>query len=204
MESSDEVWSARLGRERRARQEAESLLESKASELWLANQSLASARDELEEKVLQRTEALKEAVARAEEASRSKSEFLANMSHELRTPMNGIIGLTELTLDRKQIDELDEQSLSTVLRTSRILVRLLDDLLNLSRAETGMVELEIVPVASVATLIIATHIRRAGSSEVVTASAEQMPSTCSVIGLLSTSGSISISLRFCAITRSPP
>ena len=124
MATSDDVWISRLGRERRARQEAESLLESKASELWLANQSLASARDELEEKVLQRTEALRTAVGQAEEASRSKSEFLANMSHELRTPMNGVLGMVSL-LRETLLDPEQGECVGVIEESAKLLMRIM-------------------------------------------------------------------------------
>ena len=144
MAPSDEVWSTRLGRERRARQEAESLLESKASELWLANQSLASARDELEEKVLQRTEALKEAVARAEEASRSKSDFLANMSHELRTPMNGVLGMATL-LRETLLDSEQGECVGVIEDSARLLMQIINDILDLSKIESGQMDLVVTP-----------------------------------------------------------
>lgn len=94
---------------------------------------------------LQRDE-LEKARREAVLASQAKSRFLANVSHELRTPMNGVIGLAELTLTRKRLDETDAASLSTVLRSSQVMVRLLNDLLDLSRAESGVVTLEYIPL----------------------------------------------------------
>ncbi len=144
MSTSDDVWISRLGRERRARQEAEGLLESKASELWLANQSLASARDELEEKVLQRTEALRTAVGQAEEASRSKSEFLANMSHELRTPMNGVLGMVSL-MREGLLDTEQEECVGVIEDSARLLMRIINDILDLSKIESGQMDLQEAP-----------------------------------------------------------
>ena len=73
-----------------------------------AEEELRAARDELENRVRQRTAELERANAElaqakeaAEAASRAKSAFLANMSHEIRTPMNAIIGMTELVLQSK-------------------------------------------------------------------------------------------------------
>ena len=90
-------------------------------------------------------QALEAATRKAQAASAAKSAFLANMSHELRTPMNGVIGLTELTLVRAQLDDTDAATLQTVLRSGRTMVRLLDDLLDLGRVEAGKVVLESVP-----------------------------------------------------------
>ena len=86
--------------------------------------------------------ALEAATRKADAASLAKSRFLANMSHELRTPMHSVIGLTECTLNRGQLDETDAPTMKIVLRSSRTMVRLLDDLLDMSRAEAGMVLLE--------------------------------------------------------------
>ena len=86
--------------------------------------------------------ALEAATRQADAASLAKGRFLANMSHEVRTPMHSIIGLTESTLHRDQLDETDAAAMTIVLRSSRTMVRLLDDLLDMSRAESGMVLLE--------------------------------------------------------------
>ncbi len=86
-----------------------------------------------------------EAQHRAEAATRAKSAFLANMSHELRTPMNGVIGLTETLLVPGAAPA--PEVLETVLASSRQMVRLLDDLLDLSRVESARIQLEDQPVA---------------------------------------------------------
>ncbi len=77
----------------------------------------------------------------AEMANRAKSEFLANMSHEIRTPMNAIMGLGRL-LAQTELSGTQEEYLTTLNRSSRSLLRLIDDILDLSRVESGQLELE--------------------------------------------------------------
>lgn len=79
----------------------------------------------------------------AEAANRVKSEFLANMSHELRTPLNSIIGFTKLILDGLdgEINKEQCQDLEIVHASSQHLLKLINDLLNLSKIEAGKVEL---------------------------------------------------------------
>ena len=91
---------------------------------------------------------LKEACALAETASNAKSEFLANMSHELRTPLNHIIGFTELVIDGRQgdLNKIQEEYLSNVLQSSRHLLSLVNDILDLSKVEAGKTEMKPAPV----------------------------------------------------------
>ena len=87
--------------------------------------------------------ALERANAQMAEANRLKSEFLANVTHELRTPLNSIIGYTELVLDDERIDGSNRRSLDTTLRNARNLLRLINDLLDVSRMEAGAVTFNI-------------------------------------------------------------
>jgi len=82
---------------------------------------------------------------RAEEASRSKSEFLANMSHELRTPLNAINGFSEIMQSELYGpigDEKYKEYVSDILASGRHLLELIDDILDMSKIESGRIELD--------------------------------------------------------------
>lgn len=84
---------------------------------------------------------IREALHSAENANRSKSVFLANMSHEIRTPMNGIIGATELILESDNDDE-KKQYIDIINSSSHSLLNIINDILDLSKIESGSFELE--------------------------------------------------------------
>jgi signal transduction histidine kinase/CheY-like chemotaxis protein len=77
----------------------------------------------------------------AESANRSKSEFLATMSHEIRTPMNAIMGIAQIQLQKKGIDSEYEEAFGKVYRASNNLLGIINDILDLSKIETGRLEL---------------------------------------------------------------
>lgn len=91
---------------------------------------------------------------RMQEANRLKSEFLANMSHELRTPLNAVIGFASLMHSGKvgAISELHKEYLGDILNSSRHLLQLINDVLDLAKVESGRIELRVegVDVARVA------------------------------------------------------
>jgi PAS domain S-box-containing protein len=108
-----------------------------------AERQLQQAHDELEQRVLERTKELSQANERLTELDRLKSQFLASMSHELRTPLNSIIGFTSLIRKRMAgpVTEEQEKQLDIVLNSSRHLLSLINDLLDVSRIEAGRVDL---------------------------------------------------------------
>ncbi|MCB2183322.1 MAG: PAS domain-containing protein [Desulfobulbaceae bacterium] len=115
-------------------------------------EKIASFSKEMELEVARRTMMLRSktlllerANKELQEVDRLKSSFLANMSHELRTPMNSILGYTDLLLDRidGEINEEQEKSLQKVENNAKHLLELINDILDMSKIESGKVELDI-------------------------------------------------------------
>lgn len=121
--------------------EAERLLEEKSREVWDVNQELKRQAEGLEKAVQERTADLIKQQVAAEEANKAKTVFLASMSHEIRTPLNGVLGMAEALLDTKLEPEQKEMS-ATIVDSGKILLAVLNDILDISKIESGQLEIE--------------------------------------------------------------
>ena len=148
-------------------------LQHSKDRLWEAKDDADKAHEMLEERVAERTTELVAAIKAAEEANKTKSEFLACMSHELRTPLNAIIGFSEVLnlssqhMTEKSSGQIEEYS-DLIHGSGMHLLGLVNDLLDLSRIEAGVVELDEVEfdlkdIISEVTRMIAPHIRENGN-----------------------------------------
>ena len=123
-------------------------VQTDSTELRRAQQELETARD--------RAERLAE---EARSAYQAKSEFLATMSHEIRTPMNGILGMTELLL-QSRLEPRQRELTETVAHSGQVLLRIINDILDLSGLEAGrllleMKEVELRPLVDEAVALVA-------------------------------------------------
>jgi signal transduction histidine kinase/CheY-like chemotaxis protein len=101
------------------------------------NDTLIQLHSELKEQA----EELEKQKEKAEESTRIKSQFLASMSHELRTPMNSILGLTELILEKANLEDKNRERLEVVLNSGKRLMNLINDILDLSKIEAGKMDI---------------------------------------------------------------
>ncbi|MBT4890378.1 MAG: PAS domain S-box protein, partial [Rhodospirillales bacterium] len=112
-------------------------------------QALHSARENLEQQVDERTHELKDAKDAAQRADYAKSEFLANMSHELRTPLNGILGFSEM-MKIETFGPIQNETYKTYINdihySGGYLLNIINEILDLSRIESGEAEMEMVNV----------------------------------------------------------
>lgn len=104
---------------------------------------IASIRDVTAKKRLE--EELRQARERAENAASAKAAFLANMSHEIRTPMNGVLGFTEL-LANSELDDAQRRQVQLISESGRAMMRLLNDILDISKIESGQMQIANEPV----------------------------------------------------------
>ncbi len=119
------------------------LLENE-QQLKAANQQLLANEQQLRAANQQLTaseQQLRAAKERAEDLARAKADFLANMSHEIRTPMNAVLGFSEL-LRKTPLDERQKEYLDTIISSGQLLLSIINDILDLSKLESGKISLE--------------------------------------------------------------
>jgi signal transduction histidine kinase/ActR/RegA family two-component response regulator len=104
--------------------------------------SLLLQNERINRQVSRRTKELVVATQSAEAANRAKSIFLANMSHELRTPLNSVIGFSRLLANDPEVTTSQKQSLNIITRSGEHLLNLINNVLEISKIESGRVELE--------------------------------------------------------------
>ncbi len=109
--------------------------------------ALKRLNDELEGRVLARTDQLQQARQGAEQASQAKSQFLATMSHEIRTPLNGVIGMVDV-LEQTSLEPAQKDMLDLIRISGLSLLEIIDDILDFSKIEAGHLELNQGPFSA--------------------------------------------------------
>jgi signal transduction histidine kinase len=119
------------------------LEKDRQQELRQANDALRISEATLEQRVIERTKQLEAAREQAERSDQVKSAFLASMSHELRTPLNAVINFTTFVIDGDTgpINEEQSELLTEVVMSARHLLNLINDVLDMSKIETGSLKL---------------------------------------------------------------
>ncbi len=123
-------------------------LSATANELQQSNEAQQEMNEELEainEELQSQQEELAESNQQLAEASQTKSDFLANMSHELRTPLNSVIGFSEVLQDQLygKLNEKQQKYVKNIQTNGKHLLSLINDILDLSKVESGRMELDL-------------------------------------------------------------
>jgi signal transduction histidine kinase/DNA-binding response OmpR family regulator/CHASE3 domain sensor protein len=130
-------------------QASEEELRVQQEELLQSNQELEERSSLLEEKnqlIQERNLDIQQKAAQLEQSTKYKSEFLANMSHELRTPLNSILLLSKLMADNEELDPEYKEYAGVIQSSGHGLLSLIDEILDLSKIESGKMDLEVADV----------------------------------------------------------
>lgn len=117
---------------------------SDISERKRQEKTLQDYRNNLEETVKRRTHELELSRDAAEAGARVKSTFMANMSHEIRTPMNAIVGFSEMLRQDDSLPSHAKKQINTIFNSAKMLLNIINDILDVSKLESGKFELESV------------------------------------------------------------